>query len=374
MRDCRQLLETMKERDKKQFDFIRKKLLEMNSNNEYIYFLGIRNNYLSLYYKGMCMARIRISDNSSEITYSTHNYYVSGKKSSNYIQMNFEDFCNHFECIKKHIEGHVSGVHDKRKRQEKICQQWIMNKNNADPDSEWYFLDMEYVLDSNPFGRIDMIAVKRNADINGKHEVALIELKVGKDSYRGLKGAQYRKSEEKYKSLKNDLYQDSKLKFGSGLVSHITDFMRLLYDEKHYCQIKAELVQIISAYKKLGLIDRQNSLYEIDDAEKLAKKPDVYILSYAHVPNMEDAKETALSSMKTSFYNYLYLSTYCLYNMINKDQIDGILEKEKEFCHILKDDGSNIIECRQLIGKQEYNFIFQFIDPKEMSSSWRCLK
>lgn len=387
MRDCRKLLETLEEKHGEQFNFIKEKA-SGKDEEECQYFPGIRDDYLCLYYKGHCMAKIEVS--ASKVTYFTNEYYLSGKNvAHNRMQeMEFKEFKYNFDDIKERIDDHVSGKHDGKERLEKICQQWIMNENNASPESEWYFLDMEYILDNDPLGRADMIAVKRKPDAYGKHEVALIELKIGNNSYKGLNGTQYNKYKEEYKALEEDLYNGSKLKFGSGLVSHITDFMRLLHNTGNYVQIREELFQMIMAHKKLGLINPQNGLYHIEDneedIEKLAEKPDIYILSYACVPDLKNAKKTkktkktTLSSMKKSFYNYLYLSShsskYRLSKMINKDQIDGILDKMQEFHGILEDDKSNIITCRQKIGEEDYRFIFQFIDPDKISPQWKCLE
>ncbi len=336
MRDCRKLLEKLKTKYREQFDFIKEKAAEKDK-----YFLGIRDNYLGLYYKGHRMAKIEVSN--SKVTYSIAQYYVS-EQNVNPDKMKFEEFRDNFNYITDQIDGHVGGK-NKKLRPERVCQQWIMNQNNADILSDWYFLDMEYVQ-SRQSGRIDMIAVKCKADEKGKHAVALIELKVGTKADGGA----------------------------SGLIKHMDDFMKLLDNADKYNRIREELSYMISSYKELGLIDSKNELNKVTSAEQFAKKPDIYFLNYTYVsvPDFEGQGKEKLSSIKESFYRYLYDSDNCLEKTLKKEKIDGILKRKENFLGDL--ENSNIITCRQQIGEEDYRFIFQFIDPEKISPQWRCLE
>lgn len=338
MRDCRMLLEKLETNHKRQFDFIKRKIAEKDKEG-YRYFLGIRDDYLGLYYKGHRMAKIEVSV--SNVTYDTAEYYVP-EKNVNHKKMDFEEFCRNFEDIRKRIDKHTSGVHDGVKRLERVCQQWIMNMNNADPLSEWYFLDMEYTQVRKD-GQIDMIAVRRKADDSGKHAVALIELKAGKGSY----GRE------------------------SGLIDHMKKIMGFLENPDKYNRIREELSCMISSYQKLGLIDAQNGLGGAVSAEKFAKKPDVYFLNYTYVPGYKEQKNESLLSMKKSFFYYLYSDWQ---KELSEEQVGGILKVKEKFRGIVDDFDANIIACRQQIGKEDYRFIFQFIDPDTTLPRWKCLE
>ena len=162
------------------------------------YFLGVREDSINIYYKGMSMAKVQAYYHRA-CKYTTSYYYAEENlekrqkdEQKQYILSPVMFWSEKYQNrIKERIKKHVYGYHDGKMRLEKVCQQWIMNKNNSNPNSEWYYVDMEYIykkkgeLGNHPFGRADLIAIKRKPNANNKHDVAFVELKVGVDAYKG---------------------------------------------------------------------------------------------------------------------------------------------------------------------------------------------
>lgn len=74
----------------------------------------------------------------------------------------------------------------KKDWREKQAQQRLVVANNQNRNSDWYCVDLEYTQakEKDPaYGRADLVAVTRWPDAEGRHRVALIELKVGHESY-----------------------------------------------------------------------------------------------------------------------------------------------------------------------------------------------
>lgn len=364
-----------------QYEFLKSKLLEQNKDGNMEYMLGQRNDYLNLYYRGMSMAKIQVTGN--EITCTMASFYIEGRSDLK-SPMKLETFCQEdvFGYIKSQIEKHVYGDHDGKIRREKVCQQWIMNMNNSVNVPEWFFIDMEYVFDEKPYGRPDLIAIKRKPNKNGVYDVALVELKIGNTAYSGLDGTKYAANKEIFNQLKKDIYNESteelrNMKYGSGLVSHMVDNFRFLNDPHNYqIQMRQELIHMLEVCSDLEMITADEPLSKIKDIEQLSIKPIVYILSYAYVPSIKDdvKKRTNLKSMKQSFYNHFYTSEYCLKNMINGNQIEDILILQSKFKAAIVDDSVTKIFCDQEIGKERYRFIFYFKDPDKADSPiWKCL-
>ncbi len=327
------------------------------------------------------MARIKATRNKMTCTMSK--FYIEGRSDLK-STMKLEDFCkvDVFNYIKNQIEKHVYGEHDGNVRREKVCQQWIMNMNNSDKAAEWFFIDMEYVFDEKPYGRPDLIAIKRKPDENGVHDVALVELKIGNLTYSGLDGTKYDADKEYFKQLMEDIFNESteklrNLKYGSGLVSHMVDNLRFLNNPHNYqMQLRQELINMLEVCSDLELIAADEQLEKVKDIEQLSPKPIIYILSYAYVPSIayDDKKKITIKSMKQSFYNHFYTSEYCLKNMINCNQIDDILKLQSKFSASIEDDSITALSCEQEIGKATYKFIFCFKDPDVTGSPvWKCL-
>lgn len=381
MRDSRNMINNIKNSYPDQYRFLKSKLLEKNEDGITEYILGQRNDYLNIYYRGMSMAQIK--DIGNKMTCTMSKFYIEGRSDLK-SPMKLETFCKEdvFCYIKNQIEKHVYGEHDGKMRREKVCQQWIMNMNNSHKAEEWFFIDMEYVFDEKPYGRPDLIAIKRNPDKNGVHDVALVEIKIGNTKYSGLDGTKYDADKELFEQLKDNIFNESteklrKLKYGSGLVSHMVDNLRFLNNPHNYqIQLRQELINMLEVCSDLEVIAADEPLAKVKDVEQLSIKPIVYILSYAYVPSIKyDAKKkTTIKSMKQSFYNHFYTSEYCLKNMINCNQIEKILKLQSKFKEAIEEDSVTVLSCEQEIGKEIYKFIFSFKDPDMTELPiWKCL-
>ena len=128
MRSAKEFINIMKEQFEEQYNYLKDKANEINEQGEHKYFLGLRKDRVCLYYKGMRMAEISLVDG-NKIVYEMDKYYnpKEDKKPLTFVEFSQKD---NFEYIKKKIDMHVTGLHDNKRKKEKVCQQWIINKNN----------------------------------------------------------------------------------------------------------------------------------------------------------------------------------------------------------------------------------------------------
>jgi len=84
---------------------------------------------------------------------------------------------NNYKQIKENIKDYAE------KHKEKDAQQKLINNNNANSESVWVCVDVEYARQNAP-GRFDIIAVSKTYP----HRVALIELKYGSAAMGGSSG------------------------------------------------------------------------------------------------------------------------------------------------------------------------------------------
>ena len=376
------LLDILKSDYKDQYDFLIKKLNEKNSRGEKCFFLGFRDGYLNLYYKGMSVAKIELKD--GKVQYTMSSYYLEGIDVDSPLDFEVFKSVDVFAHIISQIEKHVTGQHGEKGKnlREKVCQQWLANMNNS-YSTDWYFIDMEYIYDQEPYGRPDLIAVSRKANENGKHDVALIELKIRHSQYTGLATKDYEDNRAKYDVLKNNLYDKRKdvreLKYGSGIVSHLADYLRFLYNEDNYkIQMRDEVLGMIQANVSIGNIDANDDLASVSSVTQLEDKPIIYVLTYSYTPYHPGDKEkkAEMKSMKQSLYNVLFgkRTPFGLKQMLNGEQISGLLSGEDEYKKAIKDDSMRRITRIQNVNGIDYKFIFLFKDPDDVTSKpWDCL-
>lgn len=376
------VLDDMEKFFPEQYEFWKNKLFETNAEGIRKFFLGFREDCIEIYYKAMCVVSISYDRANNCMLYKNDPYYLekTGKKSP----LSFEDIRQPkiFESIISQIEKHVNGEHGVRHRhqREKDCQQWIVNENNLN-SSEWFFLDIEYVYAPNPCGRIDMIAIKRLPNSNGKHELAFVELKVRHDEYNGIKTERYKKDYEKYEIAKKDIHNPEirTLKYGSGIVSHIADYIRMLGEDNFMNYVREEVVEMIKGNVLLGLIDKDSELAKVCKTECIEAIPKIFILTYAYVPVHpgDFEKFGKIKSSKQALYNKIFSNgtEYGLSKMLRYDQISGFLENEKEFLDFIKDDDLMVLERKQDINGTDYSFVFEFVLPdKQANDNWKCLQ
>ena len=391
MRNCSELLDNLAQNYKEVYSFITEK-----ANEKKDFFIGIRYNYLNIYYK--CASVVRISTVRKKPVFITHVKYL-GKDDSGltgdkkYERIGLDELKANWSNMLKKIDiiqlgdPNTKETKSSHKRIEKVCQQWIVNEANSRKESDWYYVDLEYTMQGVPTGRFDMIAVSKDI-IDGKHRVALIELKVKDKSYAGMDGtkaAKYEKELETIKNVKDGLYGFEKVKLGSGIVGHITDYLRFL-QKNHYKTLKQEIVNIIECHNKLGLLNNPelSCISRITSVDDLAEKPEVHIVSYTEGLNNGQTNDNAVTirKLKKSMYKYLFeepikdkgigkTSEYCLERLINPGNIEGFYNLKKD---LFNDD--NNIKCSQPIqtvnGNTSFDFDFTFVEASS-DDAWNCL-
>ncbi len=355
----------------------------LKDSNEY--FLGIREDYLNIYYKGMSMAKV-VSYYNRACKYYTSYYYAQGipgyenVKKGKQVALSPKEFwdTDNQKNLREQIENHVFGKHDNKTRLEKVCQQWVINMNNSNPNSEWYYVDMEYVykgkeeVKAHPFGRADLIAIKRKPNEKGKHEVSFIELKVGNKSYSGEED-----NPQKMEALKKSLYSiDSiDIKLGSGLASHMVDFIHFFSENFYLEQVKREILGMLKWHKEFGLITPESELGKLQNEANIEDKPDIYIVTYTGAPqeiiiDLSEKEKEKYSpcdyrNLKMSFFKYMYKSRMAFVDIVNHDEIQGIFSLKEKFTDFINDDDELQISCLQSLNGKDYRFIFRFIDVND---------
>lgn len=385
----------------KEYGYLVDKVNEKDENGVYKFYLGIRNNSVILYYLGSKVGEIYINGKGKKrkIHFDIDKYYI-GKEKDNFP--NFDEYKKALDdpsiIIKKANEyayGRRKDVDESRQRKhyEKICQQWIINNNNSDPKSKWFYSDMEYTDGVLPkqkrFGRFDLIAIGKEKT-KGKYPIALIELKVGSGAFRGGKATSKDKEkkadiEAAYDKLRNNLYTNPEnlypVSFGSGLVSHVADFLRYLnYREELYIQrLKKEIINSIRVHKKLGVLDEK--WFRDINEDELTDNPEVYFAMYTMLPK-ELRKEgqpinlVQLQELKRLCYHYLYKSKgYCIKDSFG-NQLNNSFTKDENMDKlkaIISCDDRNRIDMTQPLKDNEYDFNFVFIDPDNENKAWDFL-
>lgn len=183
-------------------------------------FIGVRNQYLNLYYNCDSIARVEYTN--KKITCYLDQFYLSGKPVTGRHKIKVIDpaeICLQYNTIKANSESKST---DEKKAQSKLV---LLNNNNS--GSRWYCFDVEWVKafenqnkkDHADFkGRFDIMAITKEKP----HRVALIELKYGRGAIGGK----------------------------SGICKHIKDFEK--YKDNGYFN-KQEVCDIISSQKNLGV-------------------------------------------------------------------------------------------------------------------------
>jgi len=188
--------------------------------------IGVRNNYLNLYYN--CDSIAKVEYKQRKVICEIDKYYLDGnhyKGSDKTKKIDTSEIYKNYQIIKANSNGKAT---DEKKSQSKLV---LLNNNNN--FSKWYCFDIEWVKafgnqqqkDEAKFnGRFDIMAISKKKP----HKVALIELKYGNGAIGGE----------------------------SGIFKHIEDFKK--HQDKK-CFDKFEICQIIESQKFLG-IDLPDSL------------------------------------------------------------------------------------------------------------------
>ncbi len=369
------------------FNYIKQKANEKDEEGNFVYFVGLRNERICIYYRTRILLEFCVKNDDVIIT--SQPVYLKGTGLSNPL-----DCKNLNESLVNTIKEIIDRFVKDNSKQEFVCQQYIATMYNSHSFSDWFVIDMECEQEGNrSFGRQDLIAIRRTP-IYGRHEVAIIKLKVGKDSFDTLTADMVKEYSEQFAEIKKSLYSSldesssteatsaENLKFGSGIVSHMICFMRYLYNEDNYAGLKEELFQMLQQYRLLGI----NPL-DIKSASDFSRKPTIYIVSYTHAPGWDSkakkedllaktSTRSAQQRLKFFFGRCLYEKGYCLENMLNENEISSFIsESAKEDWNKVFIDSNDVFRAYdQDIGGRDYRFVFSFIDPDTLGYPWECLE
>ena len=233
-------------------------------------FLGVRNNYLNLYYNCDSIAKVKYTKRS--ICCKIDKYYLDGthyKSIDKKIQEIAPSKINEkYEIIKMYS--------DKKGTEEKIAQSKLVLLNNNNKESNWFCIDVEYVKafrnkdekdKANLNCRFDVIALSKEKP----HRVALIELKHGSGAIGGK----------------------------SGIYKHVEDFTKFCKKKYFEDHLKGEIIDIIKSQKLLGI----DVPFELSSAEDLLSPPEFYFITLNNNPDPEN--ENA-STPKQTMAGYLF--------------------------------------------------------------------
>ena len=256
-------------------------------------FLGIRNGYFNLYFHGASAGRFSfLSTGDLKNKVETHAKYL-GVSGARNLTISRGDFFHRLDKILNSIQDHQASGKGWR---EKIAQQALLTTNNRNPNSGWYCVDMEYSRQRQSsrepcYGRCDIVALSRAPDSKGRYRAALIELKVGTDSYES------ELSEEILGQLEDGIFSIDRCEasLGSGIVGHLADFYRF---EKagQFRQLREEICRILSNKQDLGFSVSCAGI----QPDEIADQPYFYILTLCR----------DISSCKKTMCRYLGVDGY----------------------------------------------------------------
>jgi len=183
--------------------------------------LCLRCNEIHVYYACDRIAKIEFA--AKTLSFKMNEYYFTGVSNSNEKSYKAEEIIANYDTIKANS--------DKKATAEKKAQQQLFINNNANPNSNWFCVDVEYAKayanqtekdadKEDGHGRVDIVAISKKPP----HTIACFELKYGKVAFGGK----------------------------SGLKAHIAYFYK--FKSKGYCkaQLKIEVAKIINALCRLG--------------------------------------------------------------------------------------------------------------------------
>lgn len=301
-----------------------KDLLEKIKENERLYhliktdkdlFMGIRYDSVNLYYMGASAGKITKTSKKLKYEFSPGYWKSESKKPAT-----VEEFLDNVDLVKENIKRYQNGETGNGRKCEKIVQQSMVCANNENTNTDWFCIDMEYVMSQTDrsqlkFGRFDIVAItKKKQKTNGKYGVALIELKHGQKAYYGLTKP-YKDITDKniIKDIISLKYTQKKI-FGSGIVGHVYDYLQYLtYGEgvgnveksykTPYELLKNEIVKIVQLSKNFAIECPIQGNITVDEIEE---KPKVYFITVG-VDNCEKAQELMrkfiFNDAKSSYVN-----------------------------------------------------------------------
>ena len=281
-------------------------LLKANGKVADSCFVGIRNNYINIYYRGNSMMKVTFDDTGAFKEAIIHKKFWDNKLSGDYVTV------TDYSLLKPHtLKSKISALLGKKKVLEKERQQMIIQQNNTCADTKWFCVDMEYIMerqnsDEDNYGRFDIVAISTERNSNNKYVISLVELKLGADAFGGITDEARVDLDNKIQNGEYLKVTDS-IKIGSGIVGHFSDFIRYLEDTNYnqgvsrFDVLKQEIVNVLKNYQALGLLAPQFSKLATDiDVVDIDIDPKVIFLLYSKEHTIQ-----SLESIKKSFNNYV---------------------------------------------------------------------
>lgn len=287
----------------------------IRDGNEEELFIGIRNNFIAVYFRRQCVfKKIAFKIEGDKTVFSNVDIDEAYLEFVDSNEAKESLIC--LEGVKKIKKGIVE--HFKRTgklKYEFIYQQEIVLANNGESNSKWFCFDMEYDMGQRGYGRYDILAISTMLNTEKKYSIGLIELKVdskslgsGKEEIKELldEGMIREEGYSEYKvitklNMKN-VY--SKGSLGSRVLGHFSDYIRYINDneymEKHntsrFSVTKQEAVNILKNYDELTLCDGKfKEMVKDLNIDKISDVPKFIFLNYA--------RDEKVKSVKTSFRN-----------------------------------------------------------------------
>ena len=262
-------------------------LLDFYQDHKRELFLGIRNNYINIYFQGMNIAKCKPKFKTCQIAAK-----YCGKE-GDYLDVTPDYIIDHYEGIKNRVKEFRSY------RVEDAAQQQLILSNNCNRQSDWYCLDAKYLVER-PLKRqnlsknaiFDILAISRKP-MDGRYCFALIELKVGTEAYDSFP-KQFTKlyranADQMQKKIRNFTFPESHSRdvrktidkefpasLGSGILGHLYDF-ECYYRRGHADQTRMEIVKLIDDYKYLGVLEAGD--FSQLSMDTLQEKPEIYFLT-----------------------------------------------------------------------------------------------
>ena len=175
---------------------LREIINSINMGNKEELFMGIRNNFITVYYRCLVVMEIRFNQDVIKNGYkptSKNNKFNKPKITKEYLKhtclkdgdISSELICmNGIKRIKEGIEKYIDRPDKKSEKTEKKYQQNIVIVNNSrETKSKWICFDVEYTMADESFGRYDILAISTVPNGDGKYSIGFIEVKVDKGSY-----------------------------------------------------------------------------------------------------------------------------------------------------------------------------------------------
>jgi len=243
------------------------KLYEKNKDE---LFIGVRNNYLNLYYNCDSIAKVKYiqpkGEKGKRIVCEIDKYYIDGDNSAD-KRRDPKEICSKYGAIKTRSDN------KEKDNPEKKAQSKLVISNNNNEKSNWFCIDIEYIKQfnnniekekANINGRFDIIAISKEQP----HRVALIELKYGSGAIGGK----------------------------SGIYKHIKDFIKFKEKELFENHLKQEIIDIIKSQKAIGI----SVPFDISKKAKLVG-PDFFVITLNNNPEKVNG-----STPKQTMAGYLF--------------------------------------------------------------------